>query len=130
MASPEQEIFSAFRKLGMGISGWKAYDHLPGKDTIYPFLFIGEEYGGMVAVKAGRMGHVNQTVHFYSNNPHKRGDMSAAMEDFVREAMELTQTRSFYIDCSDYRMEMVWDASTGTPLMHGILEFTVNYSRR
>lgn len=127
MVSPEQEIFTAFRKIGTRINGWKTYDHLPGKDTAYPFLFIGEEYGGMEAVKTGRMGRVNQTVHFYNNNPYQRGKMSTAMEDFVREAMELTQTKSFHIDCSDYRMQMVWDTSTGTPLMHGILEFTVNY---
>lgn len=127
MISPEQEIFTAFRKIGAGIPGWATYDYLPGKGTKYPFLFIGEEYGGMRSVKVGRMGTVTQTVHFYSDDPHRRGDVSKAMEDFVREALMLSRTRSYYVDTSDYDMQVVWDSSTGTPLIHGILEFNVNY---
>lgn len=127
MANPEQEIFSEMMGIGIRISGWNLYDCLPGRGTRYPFIFIGEQYGGNKPVKAGRIGTVEQSVHFYSDDKKRRGDVSAAMGEFIAMAMELRRTYSYNVDCSDYRSQVIWDNTTGTPLIHGILEFTVNY---
>ena len=128
MNSPRQEIFTMCRQAAVRVLGESSvFDYLPGKETTYPFVFIGEQYGEDIRYKTVVAGDCTQTIHVYHNDPNKRGTTQNIMDHVLNEIRKMKHTRTFYIELVDTRTQMLPDNTTSTPLLHGVLELRFKF---
>ncbi len=103
--------------------GYDTYDYLPDERVDYPFVFIGEQFKQDERIhKDSLNGRTQITVHVWHNDYKKRGylsNMMTELEHAVRNkfGMRLLQ--------SDTRI--IVDSSTGSDLLHGIIDFNIKY---
>lgn len=105
----------------------QVYDYLPGEGTLYPFIFIGGQYGSDTRYKNVVTGNCSQTIHVYHNDSGRRGSTQRIMDDLLREIRKVKHTRTFYVELTDVRVQMLPDNTTSTPLLHGILDLRFNF---
>lgn len=119
--TPEQKIFTKIRMLCVDL-GYDVYDYLPG-DVDYPFVFIGEQFKQDERINKDKLNKSTQvTVHLYHNNYRQRGTFTTMMNNIERAI------RSEYRHCGELiDTQILFDNSTNTPLLHGILETNINY---
>ena len=135
VSSPQQEIYllclrDAARLFDPGYPNGDpkvVYDYLPIKEVKYPFVFIGEAFDLTRALKDGRMGDVTQTIHFFHDEPHQRKKVSDMIETLRNELYREATTQNYFISLARDRVQMSWDNSTSSPLIHGVLEMEFNY---
>ena len=97
--------------------GYLVYEHVPG-DTDYPYVLLGEQFSQNVRTNKDRRNKdVQTTVHVWHNNPKQRGTVSAMLRE-----IELAIIREYGVDGEDISTQILPDNSTGSDLLHGILE--------
>jgi len=125
---PQQELFTKL-KLMIEALGYDVYDGaLPPDDTPYPFVYLGESQLTDDANKTAVFGNVTQTIHVWSNDPKKRGTVSAAMLVIKQKARVLEHTGNFAWSLRDVNQRILPDNTTKQPLLHGILELGFYFS--
>lgn len=126
--NPQQEIFTLCLIEASKIFT-NTYDYIPGKETEYPFIFIGEQFSHDLPNKSAVFGKVTQRIHFYHDDRRRRGDLSSMMGEFLYRLREIKETRQYYISITDVNSQVIFDTSTDKILIHGILEvdFLFNY---
>lgn len=104
------------------------YDHLPGIEAPYPFIFIGEAFETAGHIKMARSGQVLQTIHAYGT-PYHRSEISEMLESMRNALYKKKRTTHFYVDVQQDAIQMAWDQPqpNGEALIHGILEVRFNY---
>ena len=121
--SPTQEIFQLCRTTAIKVIGASStFDYLPGKDTPYPFIFVGEQYNFDTANKTAVHANVTQYIHFYHNDWKKRGTLSNLINQFIAEIRKKTHTSHYYVNIVSLNTRMLTDNTTATPLMHGVID--------
>lgn len=125
---PQQEIFTELllkiRALGYGV-----YDGaLPPEDTPYPFVYMGEVRQTDHANKAAVFGAVYQTIHVWSDNPRRRGEVSQMLLGIKRVCRETQSTRNFGWMLVNANQRILPDNTTNTPLLHGMLEVEYKFN--
>ncbi len=123
----QQELFTALKvqlEKTLESKKIKVYDScLPDEGTPYPFVYIGssqlvDDYGNKTMV----LGNISQVVDVWHNNPRKRGELSEIMMIVKNVARQINRTSSFAFQISNINQRILSDTSTGTTLMHGVLE--------
>lgn len=115
--SPEQRIYTELRKNIDLELGYSVYDYLP-QAAKYPFVVLGEQFSQNVRTnKSKRNKDVQTTVHVWHNDWKKRGTLSDMMSE-----IELSIIREYGVDGEDISTQILPDNSTGSDLLHGILE--------
>lgn len=123
----QQELFSALLvqlKKELKSKGVSVYDtFLPCEGTPYPYVYIGssqlvDDYGNKTMV----LGNISQVVDVWHNNPRKRGELSEIMMIVKNVARQIIRTSNFAFQISNINQRILSDTSTGTTLMHGVLE--------
>lgn len=128
LKSPQQEIFTLCRQVAVEVVGQEnTYDYSPGKDTKYPFVFIGEQFAADKYNKSAVFGRVTQSIHIYHNDNKRRGTASKIINEILAKMRTKEKTRSFYIDIKEVNIKMLTDNTTGTPLLHGVLDLTIHF---
>ncbi len=128
LKSPQQEIFTLCRQVAIEVVGEKnTYDYLPGTEAAYPFVFIGEQFSIDTYSKTAVFGKVTQSIHIYHNDNKRRGTTSKIINDILAKMRTKERTRSFYIDIKEVNIKMLTDNTTGTPLLHGVLDLTIHF---
>lgn len=99
------------------------FDYLPGKDTKYPFVFVGEQYKQNDRVHKDHLNGLTQvTVHFWHNDHRKRGSLLSMMYDLE----EIIQQK-YKSNLVGVNTEILSDNSTGKILMHGTFEVNIKF---
>lgn len=123
----QQELFTALKvqlEKTLKSKKIKVYDScLPDEGTPYPFVYIGssqlvDDYGNKTMI----LGTITQVVDVWHNNPRKRGELSEIMMIVKNVARQINRTSNFAFQISNINQRILSDTSTGTTLMHGVLE--------
>lgn len=125
---PQQEIFTLCLLKSKELFK-NVYDYIPGPKTEYPFVFVGAQHSRDKPNKSSIFCDVDQEIHFYQNNMKKRGDMTGMMTKLIYELRKIKYTKNYNIRIKDSTQRVIFDTSTDTPLLHGVLyiTFSTNY---
>lgn len=123
MASPQQELFTAVRKICCDQLGdSNVYEVLPPDGTAYPFIYVGEQSSvDDLRNKSVVFAEVRQTIHVYHNDPRRRGDVSFLLDELLQKLRQLEVTRTFRWRMTNASMEVRIDRQ-GDTFLHGILD--------
>jgi hypothetical protein len=127
---PSQELFTAMRQRLIELFGeGNVYDtFLPPEGTPYPFAYIAESWLDDEPNKGAVFGRVHQVVHFWHNNPKKRGTLTNMMLQTKQKAHALSKTDNFMWMHLSTRQRILTDNTTAQPLLHGVLELEFKFS--
>ena len=115
--SPEQKIYTQIRRICDELR-YSTYDYLPDSKAEYPFVVLGEQFSQNIREHKDYLNKRTQiTVHFWHNDWRKRGSLTKMMRN-----VELGIIREFKVNGEDISMQILPDSSTGSDLLHGILE--------
>lgn len=125
---PQQELFSQL-KLNIEGKGYAVYDgFLPSENTPYPFVYLGDFQQTDSANKSAVFGFVYPTIHIWSDTPKKRGTLSKMLLDIKTVCREIEHTKNFAWMLTGMNQRIIPDNTTKTPLMHGVIEPTFQFS--
>lgn len=124
MISPQQSVFMLCKNTALDIFDGKVYDYLPGKETDYPFIFIGEQFSNDIVNKSVIFAKITQRVHLFHNDFREKRKINDIFFEYMQTIREREKAfdRDFLVHEMTYRM--LTDNTTDTPLMHGVLEIT------
>lgn len=124
---PDLELYEEVMKICDQLK-YACYDYLPGKETPYPFVYIGESQELPRATKTAIFGTVQLNVHIYGLHT-ERGKISKMKNELLREARQLRQTDHYRWSISNNQTQpqMLQDTSTNTPLWHAVLPLEMNF---
>ena len=119
---PQQEIFTRIKR-DLERFGYDVYDGiLPPEGTPYPFVYLGDSQSDDRSTKTQINGVVYQTIHVWSNTPKNRGTVSEMLSEIKRLCRIISETHNFSWSVRNVLQRIIPDNTTGTPLLHGVLE--------
>lgn len=104
------------------------YDYLPEADAKYPFVYIGENNGSDTP-NNDLLGTARQTVHIYGIRAHraKIDNISAYLENVLKH---LKDGYEYNFNHASTDKQVVPDNTDVQPLLHVVLDFTFNYTKK
>lgn len=127
MMSPQQQIFTACRKIAIEvINETQVIDRLDQKAS-YPLIYIGEQSSQDEENKSAVFGRVQQTLHFYDDDLEKRGRLSLLMDQTIRRLRRLESVQNYGLNLENVRTRMISDTSSERTLLHGVLELEFKF---
>lgn len=104
------------------------YDYLPEADTKYPFVYIGENNGSDTP-NNDLLGTARQTVHIYGIRAQraKIDNISAYLENVLKN---LKDGYEYHFNHSRTEKQVIADNTDVQPLLHIVLDFTFNYTKK
>lgn len=104
------------------------YDYLPGADTKYPFVYIGENNGSDTP-NNDLLGTARQTVHIYGIRADraKIDNISAYLENTVKRFKDGYEYNFNHLTTDK---QVIADNTDVQPLLHIVLDFTFNYTKK
>ena len=128
MMEPQQALFTAVRGKLLESYPDSVYDgQLPGADTPYPFIYLGEFVQYDSETKSVILGNIPVTIHVWHCDFTKRGTVSAMLAE-VKSALRSATCTDYSFMVRNATTRIMEDNTTTTPLMHGIVEATVYFS--
>ena len=125
---PQQEIFTRIKR-DLERFGYDVYDGiLPPEGTPYPFVYLGDSQSDDRPTKTQINGVVYQTIHVWSNTPKNRGTVSEMLSEIKRLCRIISETHNFSWSFRNVLQRIIPDNTTGTPLLHGVLEIEFYFS--
>lgn len=126
---PQQELFTAIRQMLVELFGEEnVYDtFLPPEGTPYPFVYLAESRLADEPNKSAIFGKVFQTVHFWHNDPKKRGTLSNMMLRTKQAVQSLARTNNFALIYLSADQRILADNTTKQPLLHGVINFEFKF---
>lgn len=120
--SPQKRTWLDVRRL-LNALPYDFYDYSPSETAKYPFVYLSEMFKQDVHLQKDYLnGQVQITAHVWHNDPCKRGTVMTMMDDCEYAV------RSFfggYVE--NINTQIITDGSTGRELLHGVVEFVINY---
>ena len=104
------------------------YDYLPGADTKYPFVYIGEN-NGSDSPNNDLIGTARQTVHIYGIRADraKIDNISAYLESVLKH---LKDGYEYNFNHRNTEKQVIADNTDVQPLLHIVLDLTFNYTKK
>ena len=104
------------------------YDYLPEADAKYPFVYIGENNGSDTP-NNDLIGTARQTVHIYGIRAHrvKIDNISAYLENVLKH---LKDGYEYNFNHRTTEKQVIADNTDVQPLLHIVLDFTYNYTKK
>lgn len=125
---PQQEIFTRIKR-DLERFGYDVYDGiLPPEGAPYPFVYLGDTTSDDRLTKTQINGVVYQTIHVWSNTPKNRGTVSEMLSEIKRLCRIISETHNFSWSVRNVSQRIIPDNTTGTPLLHGVLEIEFYFS--
>ncbi|MDO4170308.1 MAG: hypothetical protein Q4D45_10450 [Lachnospiraceae bacterium] len=125
---PQQELFTELL-LKIKELGYDVYDgFLPPEGTPYPFVYLADVRQSDHANKTAVFGNVYTTIHVWSNNPKRRGEVSAFLLDIKTLCRKIEHTKNFAWMLVNVNQRILPDNTTKEPLLHGVLEVEFKFS--
>ena len=128
MIEPQQAFFIAVRRELVARYPGMVYDgEIPGPETEYPFIYLGEFNQNDRETKSVILGSIPVTVHVWHDRPDQRGTVSGLCMA-IKSALRDAQHREYSFLTRNVRGRIVPDNTTPVPLVHGIVEAEVLFS--
>lgn len=125
---PQQELFS-WLLVKLKKEGYAVFDgFLPPENTPYPFIYLADNHLNDIETKGYPFGRISQTIHFWLDDPRKRGTLSSMMLKAKSICRNLSSTNNFAWHVRNIEQRILADNTTKTPLMHGVLEIEFMFS--
>lgn len=125
---PQQELFTELL-LKIKEMGYDVYDgFLPPEGTPYPFVYLADVQQTDTANKTAVFGNVYPTIHVWSNNPKRRGEVSRILLDIKTACRKIEHTANFAWMLININQQILADNTTKQPLLHGVLEVGYKFS--
>lgn len=125
---PQQELFTELL-LKIKELGYDVYDgFLPPDGTSYPFVYLADVRQSDTANKTAVFGNVYPTIHVWSNNPKRRGEVSKILLDIKTACRKIEHTANFAWMLININQQILADNTTKQPLLHGVLEAEYKFS--
>lgn len=125
---PQQEIFTELL-LRIKELGYDVYDgELPPDNTPYPFVYLGDMQQTEQGTKTEVIGSIFPVIHIWHSSPKKRGTVSRMLQEIKLLCRGIEETRNFSWFVKNMNQRIITDATTKTPLLHGILEVEFAFS--
>lgn len=127
---PQQELFLAVRERLVSLFGEdNLYDaFLPPEGAVYPFVYLADSWLVDDPNKGAVFGRAYQTVHFWHNNPRKRGTLTNMILKTKQVAHKLTKTTNFTWICVSTNQRILHDTTTAQPLLHAVIELEFKFA--
>lgn len=124
---PQQEIFTAL-KLNLEARGYSDVDGvLPPEGTPYPFVRLRDSQQSDIPLKNAKHGRVRQTIHLF-HLVKKRGELSEIMQVIRGVCVHIKHTANYAWNVTDITERILYDNTTKTPLLHGVVEVEFYFS--
>lgn len=104
------------------------YDYLPGSETKYPFIYIGNG-NNMYAENMDEYGRVNQTIHIWGTRTQRK-ELDILLTKIYRELKRIRQAFNYNLVLSGIRTQRIDDNTTGSPLIHQVIECMFDWTRK
>lgn len=128
--SPGNALWTAVRAVAEDLP-YDDYDYLPGEDVPYPFIYVGEQFKQhQKRTKFNPILPSQVTVHVYHNNSNQRGMVDDILNQIKSEVARITHFGNYRFHLEEVDEQIIPDTSTGTPLLHGIIEFSFQIQQR
>ena len=101
---------------------------LPPDETPYPFVYLADVHQTDIANKSAIFGNVYPTIHVWSNNPKRRGEVSKILLDIKTACRKIEHTANFAWMLTNIDQRILADNTTKQPLLHGVLEVEYKFS--
>lgn len=125
---PQQELFTELL-LKIKEIGYDVYDgFLPPEGTPYPFVYLADVQQTDITNKTAVFGNVYPTIHVWSNNPKRRGEVSGILLDIKTLCRKIEHTKNFAWMLVNVNQRILPDNTTKEPLLHGVLEVEFKFS--
>lgn len=104
------------------------YDYLPNADASYPFVYVGENNGSDTP-NNDLLGTARQTVHIYGIRADraKIDNISAYLENVLKH---LKDGYEYNFNHRNTEKQVIADNTDVQPLLHIVLDFTFNYTKK
>ena len=104
------------------------YDYLPNADAQYPFVYVGENNGSGTP-NNNLIGTARQTVHIYGIRADraKIDNISAYLESVLKH---LKEGYEYNFNHRNTEKQVIADNTDVQPLLHIVLDFTFNYTKK
>lgn len=124
--TPNHELFRLIYQ--MAEKREKTFDFLPNAGTQYPFIYIGEN-SAQEARNRDLFGAVNQTVHIYAKTSQRAtlDDISAYLETMVKS---ISGKWEYHLQHTTTNKQIIPDNTDVQPLLHVVLDFTFNFTKK
>lgn len=117
---PQQKLFSSLL-VALRAKSYEVYDGaLPPEGTPYPFIYLGDNQTIDAARKGAWQGIVYQTIHIWSDDVKRRGDLSAMILAVKETCREIENSTGWMM--SECSTQILPDNTTKTPLLHAVIE--------
>lgn len=123
----QQELFTYFK------TQLNAYDgQLPPQGTPYPFYYLADTRQQLGSAKTHDYGYVTLVVHIWHNNDKQRGTLSEMMDNVLNVGGRLKETSHYRWSLirNETEQQIMADATTNPPLMHGWNSLRFCYSKK
>lgn len=128
MMEPQQALFTSVRKKLLESYPDSVYDGaIPGPDTPYPFIYLGEFNQADRETKSVVIGYIPVTIHTWHCRPDQRGTVSA-MNLAVKTVLRKVIHKDYAFHARNVQSRIIPDSTTSTPLLHGIVEAEVYFT--
>lgn len=124
--TPSNAIFRSV--YAMATTHGDTYDYLPEANAKYPFIFIGEAFNTDNS-NSDLFGTIAQTIHVYGTRTH-RNKLDGVAMGLHDNAVRMRQAINYNVRLTNYSDRVLMDTTTGTPLLHYVLELEFNYTKR
>lgn len=109
--------------------GYDVYDgFLPPEKTPYPFIYLSDSQQLDANTKNAVIGDVIQRINVWSNTPKQRGTVSKMLIDIKTVCRQIVHTENFAWTVRNIDQRIMADATTQTPLLHGVLDVEFRFS--
>lgn len=104
------------------------YDYLPEADAKYPFVYVGENNGSDTP-NNDLIGTARQTVHIYGIRADraKIDNISVYLENVLKH---LKDGDEYNFNHRNTEKQVIADNTDVQPLLHIVLDFTFNYTKK
>ena len=124
---PQQELFIELKRL-LSNRGTAVYDGaLPPEGTPYPFIYLENSQQIDELTKGYIIGTVHQSISVW-HSYEKRGSVSRLLLEIKEICRGIKATDNFAWFCRDIDQQILPDNTTITPLLHGVLDITFQFS--
>lgn len=124
--SPRQAVYDTVFLLCKEVG--QTFDFLPDAETQYPFIHIGQS-SNLDVENSDLLGEVNLTINLWGTRVH-RLDLDNMLVQIHDKLKELRVAFDYSINLVNFSSMLLDDLSTGSPLLHQVIELTFDYTRR
>lgn len=124
--TPTDAVFREIFEICKGVG--PTFDYLPDSNQQLPFVFVGESMNS-VQQNSDLFGRVTQTLHVYGKRIQRK-QVNESMVKIHDQLLDLEGKHGYSIQLTNYFEQLIPDNSDTVPLLHGIIDLTITYTKK